>query len=91
MPSGADNDIEIVRVAKLERPPVGRGADREWWEAELESNDTRHTIMLWATGGDASSVTEDTIREEIERQARLHGGLDSLYAASPIQLVQKSG
>lgn len=91
MPSGADNDIEIIRVEKLERPPVGRGADREWWEAELESDGARHTIMLWATGADAPSLTEDTIREEIERQARLHGELDSLYAASPIQVTPSSG
>lgn len=86
-----DSDVRIVRLAKLERPPVGRGTDREWWEAELESDDTRHTIMLWATGTDAAQVTDDRVREEIERQAQLHEGLDALYAASPIQLLPPSG
>jgi hypothetical protein len=86
MAPGGDSDIEIVRIAKLDRPPVGRGTDREWWEAELEADGSRHTIMLWATGADAPSVTEDTIRQELERQAAFHAELDSLYAASPIQL-----
>ena len=87
MPSRDEGDIQIVRLTRLERPPVGRGADREWWEVELESGDARHTIMLWATGGDAPPVTEEWIREEVERQAQAHGDLDALYAASPIQLV----
>lgn len=91
MPSGDDTGIEIVRLAKLERPPVGRGTDREWWEAELESGDARHTIMLWAAGAEAAQVTEDWIRAEIERLARSHADLDALYGASPIQLLPPAG
>lgn len=90
MPSRDEGDIQIVRLARLERPPVGRGTDKEWWEVELESGDARHTIMLWATGADAPPVTEEWIREEVERQAQAHGDLDALYAASPIQLVPPS-
>jgi hypothetical protein len=91
MPSGDDTAIEIVRLAKLERPPVGRGTDREWWEAELEAGDASHTIMLWASGADADQVTEDWIRQEIERLARSHADLDALYEASPIELLPPSG
>ena len=91
MPSGDDTGVEIVRLAKLERPAVGRGTDREWWEAELESGDARHTIMLWAAGADAGLVTEQWLREEIERLGRSHADLDALYAASPIQLLPPPG
>ena len=91
MPSPDEAEIEIVRLAKLERPPVGRGTDREWWEAEIESGDARHTIMLWASGNDAGRVTEDWIREEVERQASSHEDLEGLYAASPLQLLPPSG
>ena len=87
MPSRDPGNIQIVRLAKLERPPVGRGTDREWWEVELESGDARHTIMLFATGSDAARVTEDWMREEIDRQAQAHGDLEALYATSPIQLL----
>ena len=91
MPSRDERNVQIVRLAKLERPPVGRGTDREWWEAELESGDARHTIMLWAAGSDAARVTEEWMREEIERQAQAHEDLDAFYAASPIQLLPPPG
>ena len=91
MPSRDEGKIEIVRLTKVERPPVGRGSDREWWEVELDFDDARHTIMLWATGDDAARVTEEWMREEIERQAQAHADFDALYAASPIQLVPPSG
>jgi hypothetical protein len=91
MPSGDEGNVEIVRLSKLERPPVGRGTDKEWWEVELESGDVRHTIMLWAAGDDAARVTEEWLREEIARQAQAQGDVDSLYAASPIQLLPPSG
>ncbi len=90
MPSGDEDNVRIVRLAKLERAPVGRGTDREWWEVELESGDVTHTIMLWAVGDDAARVTEEWISEEIERQAQAHGDVDALYAASPIQLLPPS-
>lgn len=91
MPSQDEGHIRIVRLSELERPPVGRGTDREWWEAELESGDTTHTIMLWAAGDDATHVTDEWMREEIQRQAQAHGNLDALYDASPIQLLPPPG
>ncbi len=87
MPSADERDVEIVRLSKLERPPVGRGTDREWWEAELEFAGARHTLMLWATGDDAPRVSEEWMREEIKRQARAHDDFDALYASAPIQLI----
>ena len=86
MPPGDDASIELVRLDKLEKPPVGRGSDRRWWEAELASGGAHHTVMLWATGANAERATEQWIREEIERLAESHGDLDALYGASPIEL-----
>ena len=91
MPSRGEGNVQIVRLTKLERPPVGRGTDREWWEVEVESGDVGHTIMLWAASDDAARVTEEWICEEIERQAQAHGDVDALYDASPIQLLPPSG
>ena len=91
MPSGHDTGIELVRLDKIEKAPVGVGSDRRWWEAELESDGARHTVMLWATGANAERVTEQWIREEIERLAQSHADLNALYDASPIELLPPSG
>ena len=86
MPPDDDTGIELVRLDKLEKAPVGVGSDRRWWEAELASGGAHHTIMLWATGANAERVTEEWIREEVARLAESHADLNALYDASPIEL-----
>ena len=87
MPSEDDTVIEVVRLDKLEKAPVGVGSDRRWWEAELASGGAHHTIMLWATGANAERLTEEWIREEVARLAQSQPDLQSVYDASPIELV----
>lgn len=91
MPSGDDSGIDVVRLDKLEKAPVGVGSDRRWWEVELAAGGTHHTIMLWATGPNAERVSDEWIREEIGRLAESHADLDALYAESPIELRPPAG
>lgn len=90
MPPGDDTAIEVVRLDKVEKAPVGVGSNRRWWEAELASGGEHQTIMLWATGENAERLSEEGIREEVEQLARSRPDLQSIYDASPIELVPPS-
>jgi hypothetical protein len=90
VPPGDQTGIELVRLDKLEKAPVGVGSDRTWWEAELASDDAHQTIMLWATGANAERLTEQGIRDEVERLAQSQPDLQSIYDASPIELLPPS-
>ena len=90
-PEDDDTAIDVVRLDRLEKAPVGVGSDRRWWEAELASGGSHHTIMLWATGANAERLTEEWIREEVAQLAQSQPDLQSIYDASPIELVPPSG
>jgi len=80
-------EIRILDITKLDEPPAGRETDRAWWRADLESEESRHTILLWAADAAAQRVEEGWLRGEIERLADRYRTLSALGVMSPFHLV----